>query len=387
MKHPLASLKILDFSTLLPGPFGSMMLADLGADVLRIEAPNRPDAVRFLPPFDGETSAWHALINRSKRSLALNLKQAQAIPIVHQLITDGGYDIIVEQFRPGVMARLGLDYETLSQINPRLIYCSVTGYGQTGPYQQRAGHDLNYLALAGVLSHSGRADQKPPPLGVQVADIGGGAMGAVIGLLTAVVHRHATGEGQQVDISMHDMAVYWQAHAISQYLVAGEEPAPESWQLNGGIFYDVYETADGRYLSIAPLEPKFWLLFCEAIQQPNLNPLAPDTKTTIEAIIQQKTLADWLAIFQPLDACVEPVQTISQMLDHPQTQARGLVVQVAKPDGTSQPQIAQPLKFSATEPQYQHIGAALGAHTDEVLQQLGYTPEQIEALRQTGAIA
>ena len=185
MTGPLASLKILDFSTLLPGPFGSMILADLGADVLRVEAPNRPDMVRLLPPYDGDSSAWHRLLNRNKRSIALDLKKPQAIQIVHQLIADGGYDIVLEQFRPGVMARLGIDYEALRLVNPALIYCAVTGYGQTGPYRDRAGHDNNYLALSGIMSHTGRKADGPSALGVQVADIGGGSLGAVIGILSA----------------------------------------------------------------------------------------------------------------------------------------------------------------------------------------------------------
>ena len=193
MTGPLASLKILDFSTLLPGPFGSMMLADLGADVLRVEAPNRPDMVRFVPPYDGDSSAWHRVLNRNKRAIALDLKKPEALPIIHQLITDGGYDIVLEQFRPGVMERLGIGYEALRQINPELIYCAVTGYGQTGPYRDRAGHDNNYLALSGIMSHTGRKDGGPSPLGVQVADVGGGAMGAVIGILSAVVHRTQNG--------------------------------------------------------------------------------------------------------------------------------------------------------------------------------------------------
>ena len=246
MSLPLASLKILDFSTLLPGPFGSMILADLGADVLRVEAPHRPDAARFVPPFDGETSAWHGVLNRNKRSISLDLKQETAVTIIKQLITQGGYDIVLEQFRPGVMDRLGVGYETLSKLNPRLIYCAVTGYGQTGPYKNRAGHDNNYLALSGMMSHSGRLASGPPPLGVQIADIGGGALGAVTGILTAVIQRQTTGEGQLVDIAMLDMAIAWQAHAISSYLVANEMPQPEGWGLNGGSFYDYYETQDRK---------------------------------------------------------------------------------------------------------------------------------------------
>ncbi|MFQ5421479.1 MAG: CaiB/BaiF CoA transferase family protein, partial [Anaerolineae bacterium] len=200
MNKLLSSLKILDFTTLLPGPFATMMLADLGADVVRVEAPHRADMVRLMPPFDGDISAWHGVLNRNKRSLALDLKQPGAADIIKRLAQT--YDIVVEQFRPGVMDRLGIGYDALKAANPRLIYVAITGYGQTGPLKDRAGHDNNYLALSGVMSHSGRRGQGPPPLGVQIADVGGGSLGAMVGLLTAVIHRHVTGEGQQVDISM-----------------------------------------------------------------------------------------------------------------------------------------------------------------------------------------
>jgi alpha-methylacyl-CoA racemase len=193
MTGPLASLKVLDFSTLLPGPFASLMLADMGAEVLRIESPTRMDLLRVLPPHDQGTSASHAYLNRNKRSLALDLKQAAAVEIVHALVKD--YDIVLEQFRPGVMERLGLGYEALKAINPRLIYVSITGYGQTGPYKDRAGHDINYLALAGVASYTGRRDSGPLPLGVQLADVGGGSLHAVVGLLAAVVARQSSGVG------------------------------------------------------------------------------------------------------------------------------------------------------------------------------------------------
>ncbi|MBX3056106.1 MAG: CoA transferase [Anaerolineae bacterium] len=392
MTPPLASLKILDFTTLLPGPFGSMMLADLGADVLRVEAPTRPDMVRFVPPYDGDASAWHRLLNRNKRSIALDLKQPEAVEIVKRLVRGGGYDIVLEQFRPGVMDRLGIGYEALRAINPGLIYCAVTGYGQTGPYRDRAGHDNNYLALAGVMSHSGRQEGGPPPLGVQVADIGGGAMGAVVGILTAVIHRHHTGEGQFIDISMFDMSIAWHAHAVSHYLVGGQTPEPESWQLNGGSYYDFYETADGRYLSVGSLEPKFWEGFCQAIERPDLIPRGFDQspanqqalKADMRATISGKRLDEWTTIFAGYDVCVEPVLTIPEMVAHPQTQARQMIVAVPKPDGSTQPQVGSPFKFSQSEPVYHHVGGDVGADTMAVLHELGYTDEEIEGLRGRG---
>jgi alpha-methylacyl-CoA racemase len=397
MTGPLSSLKILDFSTLLPGPFASMMLADLGADVVRIEAPHRPDMVRHTPPFDGEHSTWHSTLNRNKRSLALDLKQPGAIDVVKRLLDPkvGGYDILLEQFRPGVMARLGLDYESLQVVNPGLIYCSLTGYGQTGPYRERAGHDLNYLALSGMMSYSGRAESGPPPLGVQVADIGGGSWGAIMGILAAVIHRQQTGEGQLVDVSMLDMAVAWQAHTASNFLAAGELPAAEEMPLNGGTFYDYYETQDGRFLSIAPLEPKFWAGFCQAIGRPDLTTSGLDSdpavqqslKAEIRAVIKQKPLAEWTAVFADHDVCVEPVLTVPEMIENPQVQARGLIVGVPREDGSRQPQVGHPLKFSAAAAEYRHTGTAVGAHTRQILATIGYNREEIDALREAGVIS
>ncbi len=390
MTGPLASLKILDFSTLLPGPFGSMILADLGAEVLRVEAPHRPDITRAFPPLEGGISAWHALLNRSKRSIALNLKQPEAVTVVKRLVQN--YDIVLEQFRPGVMDRLGVGYETLQQVNPALIYCALTGYGQTGPYRDRAGHDINYLSLAGVMSHTGRKADGPTPLGVQIADVGGGSFGAVMGILAAVIHRQQTGEGQFVDISMFDTSLAWNALASAQYLVGGENPEPESGRLNGGSFYDFYATSDGRYLSVGSLEPKFWRSFCQAIERPDLveQGHSPDLeiqqslKREIQKTIAARPLAAWLDIFAEVDACVEPVLTVEEVVEHPQTQARQMLVDVPRLDGTTQRQVASPYKFSRSQPAYKHTGVTLGIHTEEVLTEAGYNSAEIAELRQAG---
>ena len=385
---PLSTLRVLDFTALLPGPFATMVLADLGADVVRVESPNRPDMVRFMPPYDGDTSAWHGVLNRNKRSLALDLKRPAAVAAVKRLIADAGYDVVIEQFRPGVMDRLGLGYETLRQINPVLVYCALTGYGQTGPLRDRAGHDVNYLALSGALSYSGRAASGPPPLGIQVADIGGGALGALVGLLAALVRRGATGAGSFVDVSMFDMMVAWQAHLAAHTLVAGETPAPEGMALNGGRAYDLFATADGRWLSVGSLEPKFWEGFCAAIGRPDL--VAPGlsldeaaqarVKAAVREAVAARTLAEWVAVFAPLDVCVEPLLTVPEMLAHPQTAARGLVVDVPKPGGGTQRQIASPWRFGDSAAEYRHAGAPLGSQTEEVLSRAGFTDEEIAAL-------
>ncbi len=392
MSAPLASLKILDFSTLLPGPFASLLLADMGAEVLRIESPTRMDLLRVLPPHDGGTSASHAYLNRNKRSLALDLKQPEGLEVVKQLL--GEYDIVLEQFRPGVMERLGLGYEALKAINPKLIYVSISGYGQTGPYKDRAGHDINYLALAGLASYTGRADSGPLPLGMQVADIAGGSLHGVIGLLAAVIARQQTGQGTHLDVSMTDCAFSLNAMAGAGYLACGAEPGWENQMLNGGSFYDYYRSRDGRWMSVGSLEPAFMQQLCAALGRPELATLGLSPKSeqqqqlkyalTVE--FEKHDFAELCELFAGIDACVEPVLSMGEAVRHPQLQARELVTQVPRGDGSTQAQIACPLKFSEALPAPRHVGAALGQHTDEVLAELGFGAERIAELRSAKVI-
>lgn len=393
MAGPLTSLKILDFSALLPGPFGTMVLADMGAEVVRIESPGRPDMIRALPPMEDNVSACHAYLNRSKKSLAIDLKKPEGVALVKQLVKE--YDIVVEQFRPGVMDRLGVGYEALKAANPAVIYCSITGYGQDGPYKDRAGHDMNYLSIAGITGYNGRKASGPGPINVQVADVAGGSFHAVMGILAAVVHRQQTGEGQFIDISMTDAAFSMHALTAPPALVANQQPELEATQLNGGSFYDCYETKDGRFFSVGGLEPQFFMQFCAAIGKPELSTkglvLRPDVvaevKAEIAAAMKQKTFAEWTPVFAAIDSCTEPVLTFVESCEHPQMQARGMLVDVPKPNGGTQRQVASAIKFSKTKPRYDYIGAPLGAHTDEILSAAGLTAEQITALRKGGAIA
>ncbi|WP_454254830.1 CaiB/BaiF CoA transferase family protein [Pseudomonas sp. Marseille-Q8238] len=387
MSGPLSSLKVLDFSTLLPGPFASLLLADMGAEVLRVESPTRADLVRVLPPFEGGCSTSHAYLNRNKRSLALDLKQPGALAVVHRLVEE--YDILLEQFRPGVMDKLGLGYDVLKAINPRLIYVSITGYGQTGPYRDRAGHDLNYLALSGLASYTGRRESGPLPLGMQVADIAGGSLHGVIGLLAAVVQRQQTGQGQHVDISMTDCAFSLHAMSGAGFLAGGVEPEMEGQALNGGSFYDYYRTRDGRWLSVGSLEPQFMQQFCAQLGRPELaarglSPKAEDQralKREIEIEIEKRDFAEWQQRFAAVDACVEPVLGLAEAVEHPQLQARGLVTEVPREGGAAQRQIACPIRFSGGLDAPRHIGVAVGAHSAEVLREIGYNDEQIAELK------
>jgi crotonobetainyl-CoA:carnitine CoA-transferase CaiB-like acyl-CoA transferase len=394
MSGPLSSLKVLDFSGLLPGPFGTMLLADMGADVLRVESPSRPDMVRILPPHDAGVSASHAFLNRSKRGIAVDLKKPEGVELIKKLVAD--YDIVVEQFRPGVMDRLGVGYEALRAINPKIIYCAITGYGQTGPYKDRAGHDMNYLSIAGVLGYNGRKASGPAPVSVQIADVAGGSCHAVMGILAAVIHRMQGGEGQFVDISMTDAAFTLHALTAPAALVANIQPEMEGTQLNGGSFYDCYETKDGRYFSVGGLEPQFFLQFCTAIGRPELAPqgmvmgvpeVVAALKKEIGNELRKKTYAEWEQIFIAIDSCTEPVLSFAEACEHPHIKARGLVVDVPRPDGSLQKQLGSAIKFSKTPASFRYIGTELGSHTDVVLKEHGFTDEQILALHKSGVVA
>ncbi len=390
MAGPLKGLKILDFTTLLPGPYATMTLADLGAEVLRVVSGSRPDVVDFMPPSlpGTDLSCAAAWLGRGKRCMALNLKDPRAKGIVQKLVAE--YDVLIEQFRPGVMAKLSLDYETLKAANPGLIYCSLTGYGQTGPLKDRAGHDINYLARSGIMSYSGRKTSGPCLTGIQIADVASGSNNAVIGILAAVIHRQRTGEGQHVDVSMTDGVVAFNALSGAAFLVDGTENRREEGFLNGGSLYDFYETKDGQYLTFGGLEPQFFAAFCETIGRPDLipggvaPPELPRVKEEVRRILRAKTRDEWMALFGEVDACVEPVLTLGEALSDPHVSARGLVVEVDLPGEGTVRQLGHPIRYSATPPEYRSAGVPAGTHTREVLRELGYTDAEIEKFEKTG---
>lgn len=368
MTSALKGLKVLDFSTLLPGPFATLYLADLGAEVIHIESPTRPDLVRLFPPYANGQATSHSYLNRNKQSVTLDLKDPASIAQVKEKISE--FDIVVEQFRPGVMQRLGLDYQTLSEINPRLIYCSITGYGQSGSYKDKAGHDINYIALSGIAGHCGRQDSGPPPMGIQIADVAGGSLHAVIGILAAVVERQNSGLGQYIDISMTDCVVGLNNMAAAANLAAGQHQHRELEQLNGGTFYDYYATADDRYLSIGSLEPQFMTGLATALELPILlekgTSFDPEDRQMVKHAIREKiktqTLAAWNDVFSQLDVCVEPVLSLDEALNSKISKERGWIVHVplkANADQT-EPQLACPIKFSRSQMRYQYIGQQLG---------------------------
>jgi alpha-methylacyl-CoA racemase len=390
MSGPLSNLKILDFTTLLPGPYATMALADMGADVLKVVSGSRPDVVAYIPPFVPGTkmSAAFAYLGRGKRCMTLNLKDSRAIKIVHQLIAD--YDIVIEQFRPGVMGKFSLDYESLKKVNPSLIYCSLTGYGQTGPLRDRAGHDINYLSRSGLMSYSGKKETGPSLTGMQIADIASGSNNAVIGILAAVVHRDRTGKGQHIDISMTDGMIAFNAMFGAGFLVDGKDLARENTLLNGGSLYDFYETKDGHYMSFGGLEPQFFGAFCEIIDMPELIPggVQPkdgvNIKKRVREIFKTKTRGEWTELFKKVDACCEPVLSLTEALYDAYAVERGMVVEVDLPEGKKVRQLASPIKFSETIPEYGNAGTPPGMHTKEVLLELGYKEEEIVTFEKTG---
>lgn len=391
--EPLRGLKILDFSALLPGPYATVMLADLGADVLGITGKGRHDMASAISPDlpGADMSAVALWLGRNKRDMYLNLKHPGAFGVVSRLIAD--YDVILEQFRPGVMDRLGFGYDALKKINPALIYCSLTGYGQTGGLRDRAGHDINFMARSGVMSYSGRQECGPALTSMQVSDLAAGSMNAVTGILAAYVHRLRTGEGQYIDVSMLDGMLSFNAMYGAAFLGGGSEPLRDSELLNGGSLYDFYETKDGRYLSVGCLEPKFFAVFCSGIGLPDLIKGSPrptdleQTKEKVRSRILEKTLEEWTAVFDGLDACVEPVMTLDEAFtcdEH--IRERQMVTKVPVPavKGMTVKQIAYPVKLSGSPASYRHAAYPPGYHTREVMTGLGYDEETYLSFERDG---
>ena len=384
----LDDLKILDFSTLLPGPYATLMLADMGAEVLKISSASRPDIVLDYPPFIGDTgvSASQAWLGRNKKTMFLNLKTGEGKAVVKELVKE--YDIVLEQFRPGVMEKLGLGYEDLKAVNPKLIYCSLTGYGQTGPLRDAAGHDINYMSRSGIISQAGRRESGPSLMNFQIADIAVGSMNSVIGILAAVNYRKNTGKGQYIDVAMMDGCVPFNSLDGAGFLVSGKEPKREGERLNGGCIYDFYETKDGEYLSVGSLEPQFWSRFCTAIGREDLiegtvyPPNIDEVKAEIRGILKTKTRDEWVEVFSHYDACVQPVLNLKEaLLEDEQVKEREMVVDVKLPlhEDVSVKQLATAVKLSECPCEYKFAGYPTGYHTKEVIEQLGVDYAELKA--------
>ena len=323
----LDGIRVLDLTRLLPGAYCTQLLADMGADVVKVEEPERGDYMRWMPPLvDGQSVLFEAL-NRGKRSVTLDLKSDAGREAMLRLVDTAR--VLVEGNRPGVMERLGLGWGTLHERNPRLVMCSITGYGQTGPFAQRAGHDLNYMAIAGALGLNGPRDGAPIPLSVQVADIGGGGLQAAVAILGAMLEVERGGEARRLDVSMTDGAAGFLALAFAAH-AAGEEVRRGDQRLAGRYAcYRVYECADGRFYSVGALEPKFWAALCAAFDRPDLVERqfseSLETQRQVEAIFKSRTRDEWQRRLDGVDACCEPVLDLDEVASHPQIAARGVL--------------------------------------------------------------
>lgn len=393
--RPLEGLRVLDLSRLLPGGFCSLMLADFGADVLKVEDTGMGDYVRWAPPYyegaeESARSALYLALNRGKRSLRVNLKEDGGRDVLLRLVRQ--HDVLIESFRPGVLDRLGVGYERLRDENPGLVYCAISGYGQDGPYRDRPGHDLNYLALAGLLGLTGEAGGPPVQSAGQIADLGGGALMACFGILAALRERDSSGEGQLVDVSMTDGALSWLAMVAGRYFREGRPPDRGGLELAGGIIcYRPYPCRDG-WVALGALEPKFWATFCagvgrEDLVERQLDPPGSEAHAEVERIFLERSREEWRAFADEHDCCLEPVLSLDEALESDLVLARQMVVDVEQPGAGAVRQLGVPVKLSRTPGRATGPGPALGEHTDEALRAAGYSDEEIEALERAGAVA
>jgi crotonobetainyl-CoA:carnitine CoA-transferase CaiB-like acyl-CoA transferase len=389
--QPLAGTTILDLTRLLPGGFCTLILADLGADVIKVEEPGRGDYLRAFPPLGKTQSVLFTALNRGKRSLTLNLKTESGRDILLDLARRA--DVLIESYRPGVLARLGLDYEMLQAVNPRLILCSISGYGQRGPLRDRVGHDLNYLGYAGALPlftrrptmHQNSGGAPPIVPGIQIADIGGGALPAAIGILAALLERGRTGRGQALDIAMTDGVLRWLAMYAAEHWATGAAPTGGRGPLSGGYAcYSIYATADGRALTVAAVEPRFWANLCRMLDRDSFIALQyapwPDQQhifDELHTIFAARTLDQWLGFFGDAEVCVGPGWTLAEALvfHTPQVVARD------QPGEGVVKQLGGMFGIEAALP-----APALGQHNDELLAALGHDQAAIAALRTDGVI-
>ncbi len=371
---PLKGIRVLDLTRLIPGPVCSLHLADMGADVIKVEDPQRGDYART-------TRGYFAPINRNKRSVTLDLKQARGQALFLDLARQA--QVVMEGFRPGVVQRLGIDYDAVAAVNPAIVYCAITGYGQTGPYRHRAGHDLNYCSLAGINDQIGAVDGPPVIPNLQLADMLGGSLSAIMGILAALVDAQRSGRGRYVDVAMADCVL---AHSLMPLTALRERGrvAPRGQDfLSGALpWYAIYETADGRYLSLAALEDKFWCAFCDAIQRLDWRERPSETATRLELgreladLFRTQPLSHWRRLLEPVDCCFSPVLDLSETMVDPHFRERGMWL------GELQHlQYALPVKFSDFACSIARQAPAHGEHTGEVLQELGYSAAEIDALR------
>lgn len=403
MTMPLEGLKVLDLSRLAPGPYCSMLLGDMGADVLLIEEAGKPGGRRAAQPpatsDDVDTRrrmASNNTLGRNKRSIRLNLKSDEAREIFYRLADEA--DIVLEGFRPGVVKRLGVDYETLSGRNARLIYCSLSGFGQDGPYAQRVGHDINYISIGGALGMigtEGKGGKPAVPVNI-VADFAGGGLMAAFAILCAVVARQSTGRGQNVDVAMSDGVLSLISSLAATYFANGLNIEPGTFVLNGAApYYDTYETKDGRWFSVGAIEPWFYENLCRVMGREDFiadqatkdGARREEIAGVFRARFKTKTAEEWFTILNEVDVCATPVLTLAEAFRDPHNRARQMVVEVEAADGTLEEQVGIAPKLSATPGQVRHRAPYAGEHTDAVLRSLGYEASVIARYREQMVVA
>jgi alpha-methylacyl-CoA racemase len=400
---PLEGIRVLDLSRLLPGGFCSLLLADFGADVLKVEDTGMGDYIRWSPPYyegahDSAKSALFLSLNRNKRSIRLDLKNERGREALLRLV--GEYDVVLESFRPGVLDRLGVGYERMREVNPGLVYCAISGYGQDGPKRDASGHDMNYLGLIGLLGLTGERGGEPVQAAGQIADLGGGALMGAFGILAALRERDGSGEspgsglGQVVDVSMADGALSWLAMVAASYFADGAVPRRGELPLAGSLVcYRPYECADG-WVTLGALEPKFWQGFCRGVGREDLIAAqferpGSEAHAQVQEIFKQRTRDQWEAFARDHDCCLEPVLELDEALSSELVRARDMVVEIDQP-GAEQPvrQLGVPVKLTRTPGNHARLaGPSLGEHTEEVLLAAGYSEAEVAELLADGAVA
>ena len=379
---PLTGIRVLDLTRLLPGPVATLHLADLGAEVIKIEDPQVGDYARTLGTGQGEDSAYFRMINRNKQGLRLDLKKPGGVEVFMRLAAT--VDVIVESFRPGVTDKLGIGYAAVATVNPKISYCSISGYGQDGPYRDHAGHDINYLGYAGVLDQIGSEGGNPAIPNFQIADLLGGALTAAMGILAAVLEAQRTGQGRYIDVAMTDSVLTHTYFTMLRLNDAGHSAPRGSDLLNGGLpCYATYRCADGRHMAVGALEGKFWKACCTALERPEWIRRQWDAglRSEMAALFATRPRDDWATLFAAVDCCVTPILSPEEALDNEQIAARRMVL---RDDGLTQ--FAPPLKLSGYEFTVRQPAPKVGEHNDGILRAAGYTDDEVAALAATGVV-
>ena len=396
MSLPLDGIRVLDLSRLLPGPFCSLLLADFGAEVIKVEDLGMGDYARWSPPYyegveDSAKSALFLSLNRNKTSIRVNLKEPAGRDVLLRLVADA--DVVLESFRPGVLARLGVGYDVMKAANPGIVYCAITGYGQTGPLKDRSGHDMNYLGLIGLLGLTGEADGPPVQAAGQIADIGGGSLMAAFGILAALRERDRSGEGQIVDVSMADGALSWLAMVAGSFLADGNVPQRGHMPLAGMfVCYRPYQCADG-WVTLGALEPKFFQELCRGVGREDLlehqfAAAGSDAHVQLQAIFMERTRSEWAAFAGEFDCCLEPVLDLGEVLESNLVAQREMVVPLDQPGAAGPVRLlGTPVKLSRTPADTNRLpGPGLGEQTEAILGAAGYGEEEIAELLKAGAV-